>query len=136
MPVHRGLTIRKCGDQHGPPPTALRILLVEDNDMIGVLLSDMLEGLGHTICATARTETDAVAAAIHHLPDLLIVDVKLKQGTGISAVERIMRVRPFRHFFITGEGTHAVTSEAIVLQKPFREAELIQAIEQAAAPIP
>lgn len=130
MLVHRGLTHRKIGAPDSPRPAALRILLVEDNDMIGILLSDMLEGLGHSICATACTEVEAIAAAMRHEPDLLIVDVKLKRGTGVAAMREITRVQPVPHFFITGEGIHAVTSAAIVLQKPFKEADLIRAIEQ------
>jgi CheY-like chemotaxis protein len=128
--MHRGLTISKVGVSERLLPTALRILLVEDNDMIAILLSDLLEGLGHVICSIARTESEAISAAIRHEPDILIVDVKLKQGTGVSAVREITRIRPFPHFFITGEGIHAVKSEAIVLQKPFREADLMRAIEQ------
>ena len=34
----------------------LRILVVEDDALIGMLLADMLDAMGHTVCAVARTQ--------------------------------------------------------------------------------
>lgn len=56
---------------------ALRILLVEDDANIRMVLAETLEGLGHSICAMAATETEAVAAAGICTPDLMIVDIEL-----------------------------------------------------------
>ena len=42
---------------------ALRTLVVEDDAMIGELLAEALEGLGHTVCAVESNVADAVAAA-------------------------------------------------------------------------
>jgi CheY-like chemotaxis protein len=53
---------------------ALRTLVIEDDAIIGGLLAETLEGLGHTVCALERNVANAVAAASHWRPDLMIVD--------------------------------------------------------------
>jgi two-component system, response regulator PdtaR len=113
--------------------TPLNILVVEDDSMIGMLLSDMLTGLGHSVCAVERTEAGAVAAATRFQPDLMIVDIHLKVGSGISAVEAVLRDRVIPHVFVTGDryGTQRRAPGDIVIEKPFRERDLLEAIERA-----
>jgi CheY-like chemotaxis protein len=106
---------------------------MEDDAMIGGLLAEVLAGLGHDVCAIASSEHDAVAAAARCRPDLMIVDVHLSVGDGVSAVARILRTGRIPHFFITGEAVQTVTLGAIVLQKPFREIDVVRAIERATA---
>ena len=72
---------------------ALRTLVVEDDAMIGGLLAETLEGLGHTVCAVKRNLADATAAASHWRPDLMIVDVGLGEASGIAAVKEILEQR-------------------------------------------
>jgi CheY-like chemotaxis protein len=64
---------------------ALRVLLIEDNALIAVLLAEQLAEMGHDVCATAATEADAVTAASRYKPDLMIVDAGLGGGSGVSA---------------------------------------------------
>ncbi|MEO9190769.1 MAG: response regulator [Acetobacteraceae bacterium] len=109
----------------------LSILLVEDDAMIGALLAEMLAGLGYKIGAIQATEEGAVAAAARHKPDLMIVDIRLAEGTGIAAVERITQTGPIPHVFMSGLGRLAGTPGAVLLTKPFREADLIRAIARA-----
>src|ERR1700722_4237230 len=68
---------------------ALRVLVVEDDAMIGVLLGEMLEGMGYGVCGIEATEGDAVTAAARYKPDLMIVDVHLGEGSGVSAIDTI-----------------------------------------------
>jgi two-component system, response regulator PdtaR len=113
--------------------TPLNILVVEDDIMIGMLLSDMLTGLGHRVCAVERTEAGTVAAAARFRPDLMIVDIHLKIGNGISAVEAVLRDRFIPHVFVTGDryGTQRRSPGDIVIEKPFRERDLLEAIKRA-----
>jgi CheY-like chemotaxis protein len=109
---------------------ALNILVVEDDPLIGLLLSEMLTELGFAVCAVATTEDEAVALAALYRPGLLIVDQHLKQGSGISAMQRIARDGPIPCVFMSGapaDGTEGIQ----MLQKPFLEADLIRAIRQA-----
>ena len=109
----------------------LSILLVEDDALIGSLLADMLAGLGHETGSIQTTEESAAAAAARYKPDLMIVDVRLANGNGVSAVERITRAGPIPHVFMSGLGPLAAPRNAVVLRKPFFEADLIRAIAHA-----
>ena len=111
--------------------TALRVIVVEDDCVISMLLAETLAELGYHVCAVEATEAGAVAAAARHRPDLMIVDMHLASGSGPSAVAAIARAEPVPHVFITGAGLQVLAPDAVVLSKPFREADLVQAIERA-----
>jgi two-component system, response regulator PdtaR len=111
----------------------LRVLVIEDNALIASLLAEAVEDLGHIVCAIAVTETEAVAQALTYQPDLMIVDASLADGSGISAVETILRTHFVPHLFVTGNGREvkALHPDAVILEKPFFVPELIRAIERA-----
>jgi CheY-like chemotaxis protein len=111
----------------------LRVLVIEDDVFIGLLLGEMLAELGHEVCGLERTEAGAVAAALRHLPDLLIVDAQLAKGSGIAAVAQIWRSRPVPYLFISGGSRRALGAEAIMLEKPFDDSALARAIDQVLA---
>jgi DNA-binding response OmpR family regulator len=112
---------------------ALRILVIEDNAMIGMHLAEMLEEMGHGVCAIEATQAAAVTAALRYRPDLMIVDVRLGDGSGVSAVEEIFRTGSVPHLFVSGDisAVKALRPGAVVIQKPFREADLTRAIQGA-----
>ena len=111
-----------------------RILVVEDDAIIGLLLAETLASLGHDVCAVEATEAGAVAAAALHRPDLMIVDVSLADGSGIAAMKQINRAAPVPHLFMSGHTRHVAIHGAVLLTKPFRETDLVQAIGRALAP--
>jgi two-component system, response regulator PdtaR len=113
--------------------TALRVLVVEDDAIIGALLAEMLEGMGHDVCAVEATEADAVTAAARWRPDLMIVDVRLGEGSGVSAVDEIHRAGPIPHVFVSADisGLHTLRPGAAMIQKPYREADLARVIRRA-----
>ena len=118
---------------------ALRTLVVEDDAMIGGLLAETLEGLGHAVCAVETDVAKAVAAASHWRPDLMIVDVGLGEASGIVAVKEILRNGFVPHVFVTGGALRGTSlgAESVLIQKPFRVSDLEQAIQRAlsAAPV-
>ncbi len=114
--------------------TPLRILVVEDDVLIASLLSDMLAEMGHKVCAVAATEAEAVVSAEVVAPDLVIADARLRVGSGIAAVRRMLLCRPVAHIFVTGERRRAVPQGAPLLLKPFTRAALVHAIDRVLAP--
>ena len=112
---------------------ALRTLVVEDDAMIGELLEETLEGLGHTVCAVESNVANAVAAASHWHPDLMIVDIGLGEASGIAAVKEILRRGFVPHLFVTGDTVRgmALGPETVLIQKPFRVSDLERAIQRA-----
>ena len=117
---------------------ALRILVVEDDAMIGGLLAETLEDLGHIVCAIETKAANAVAAAARHHPDLMIVDVGLGEASGIAAVNEILRSGYVPHVFVTGDALRDLSlgPNAVLIQKPFREPDIVRAIERARAAAP
>jgi CheY-like chemotaxis protein len=111
--------------------TALRILLVEDDENIRAVLAEVLESLGHSVCGTAATESEAVIAAAKCMPDLMIVDIGLASGSGVAAVAHILQTGHVPHLFKSGVRPEYLANGAPVLRKPFSEAELIRSIEAA-----
>ena len=103
---------------------ALRILVVEDDALIGMLLAEVLVEMGHEVCAIEANEADAVAAAARCRPDLMIVDARLGDESGIAAVDEILGTGPVPHMFISGDPA------AVVVQKPFREPDLALAMQE------
>ena len=108
-----------------------RVLVVEDDAVIAMLLSEVLTGMGHDVCAIEGTEADAVAAAGRCRPDLMIVDARLGEGSGVAAVEAILRGGFVPHLFVSGDAlrVRALRPDALVIQKPYREADLAHAIQ-------
>jgi two-component system, response regulator PdtaR len=112
---------------------ALRTLVVEDDAMIRGLLAETLEGLGHTVCAVESNVANAVAAASHWRPDLMIVDIGLGEASGIVAVKEILRRGFVPHLFVTGDTVRGIPlgPETVLIQKPFRVSDLERAIQRA-----
>jgi two-component system, response regulator PdtaR len=110
-----------------------RVLVAEDDALIGMLLGETLEDMGHDVCAIVATEADVVAAAARHRPDLMIIDGRLFDGNGVSAVEKILRIGFIPHVFVSGDrsGILARRPGAVVIQKPFGESDLAWAIQRA-----
>ena len=117
---------------------ALRTLVVEDDAIIGGLLAETLEGLGHTVCAVENNVANAVTAASHWRPDLMIVDVGLGEASGIAAVKEILRSGFVPHVFVTGDKVRGMPlgPDTVLIQKPFRVSDLDHAIQRALAAAP
>jgi CheY-like chemotaxis protein len=115
------------------PMTALRILIVEDEAIVAMLFADLLVAMGYEVCAIEATEAGAIAAAVRCRPDLMIVDVHLMNGSGASAVAAILRAGFVPHVFVSGDPLRErpFALGSVVLQKPFRESDLVRAIQSA-----
>jgi CheY-like chemotaxis protein len=87
----------------------------------------------HLVCGTVGTEAAAVSEAARLKPDLMLVDARLDGGSGISAVDRICIAGFVPHVFVTGDvnSVKANRPQATILQKPFNEKRLEQAIARA-----
>ena len=111
----------------------LRILVVEDDLLIGPIFAEMLEELGHFVCAVAVDSARALIAATRCHPDLMIVDVRLGDESGIDVVRQILRERLVPHVFVTGDQLDNLSlgPDAIVVQKPFHESDIVAAIDRA-----
>jgi two-component system, response regulator PdtaR len=117
----------------------VRILVAEDETIIRLDLIELLKNAGHDVCAEARDGSEAVELAREHEPDLAILDVKMPKLDGIEAARRIMDERPIPIVMLTAYGQSELVGRAVeagvfgYLVKPFRESDLLPAIQTASA---
>jgi response regulator NasT len=116
-----------------------RILIAEDESLIRLDLRQLLESAGFDVCAEARDGEEAVQLARSQQPDLAVLDVKMPRLDGIEAARRILDERPIPIVMLTAYAEQELVSRAIeagvfgYLVKPFRETDLLPAIETARA---
>jgi CheY-like chemotaxis protein len=115
----------------------VRILIAEDDALIAMFLEELLDAMGHKVCAVVCDQAEVVAAAALHVPDVMIVDEGLREGSGIAAVAEILKTGFIPHIFATGNHHRVLdrNPDAIVLQKPYTAQELSRAIERALQPL-
>ncbi len=109
----------------------IRILVVEDDAMIGTLLSEMLSTMGYEVYPLEATEAGAIAAAERYQPDLVMMDAHLGRESGVSAIGQIIKARPVPYLFMSGSSVAGGWADAVTLKKPFRESDLRYAIGRA-----
>jgi response regulator NasT len=116
-----------------------RILVAEDETIIRLDLRALLEHSGFEVCAEAQDGEQAVELARSEQPDLALLDVKMPKLDGIDAARRILDERPIPIVMVTAYGEQELVSRAVeagvfgYLVKPFRETDLLPAIETARA---
>ena len=71
-----------------------RMLVVDDEPDIRLLLRIHGESLGHEVVAEAADGREAIEMAREHQPDLIILDVMMPQMTGLEALPTIREVCP------------------------------------------
>jgi CheY-like chemotaxis protein len=113
----------------------MHALIIEDEFLVAMCIEDSLLALGFTSVETAGTEASAISAAQILVPDLITADVRLANGSGIAAIEAILRERSVPVVFITGniEVVQERMPDAVVVQKPFQDETLRIAIARARA---
>ena len=119
----------------GVPPRATRILIVEDELMIRMLLDDMLRELGYTIAAEVGRIDEALDAVKTGGFDVAILDVNLS-GENTAPVAEALAARGVPFVFATGYGEHGLPEafrDRPTLKKPFQMDGLSQVLQSALA---
>lgn len=111
----------------------LRVLVVEDEVAIAMLVEDMLIDLGAVVIGPAGRLAQGKALAESEEVDLAILDVNVA-GESVYPIVDVLARRGIRFIFSTGYGAGGIDPtwrERPVLQKPFSQAELEAALERA-----
>ena len=110
---------------------ALRVFVVEDEPMIRMMVTDMLEELGHRLVAEAGDVEDGAKLAQRADFDLAILDVNLK-GKLVTPVAELIKARGRPIIFATGYGSDGLPEgfrDLPALPKPFQLETLAAAID-------
>jgi CheY-like chemotaxis protein len=103
------------------PPTGLRILVVEDEAIVAMMLEDILTELGHHVVGPIHRVNKALEIAQNDPIDIALLDVQVA-GTEVYAVAERLAERRIPFVFTTGYGKRGLResfSGRPVLQKPF-----------------
>ncbi len=106
-----------------------RILIVEDEPIVAMMLEDMLENLGAIVVGPASSVIEANALIARGLPDAAVLDLNLG-GERSHAVARQLRDKGVPFVFATG---HTLVgdvdfAEATCVQKPYRSEQIAAAL--------
>jgi CheY-like chemotaxis protein len=113
-----------------------RVLIVEDESLVAMLVEDMLVELGCEIAAIAGRVEQGVQFANDLVIDFAVLDLNLS-GENSFPVAAILKARGVPFVFATGYGAAGVPDEwkhTPVIQKPFHMDELETAIARARSP--
>jgi CheY-like chemotaxis protein len=114
--------------------TKQRVLVVEDEMLLGILLEGMLTELGHEVATIAPRVSNALEAVESETFDLAILDVRL-QGESVAPVADALAAKGLPFMFATGYGRSGLPEayrSKLVLQKPFSQSDLQHALESLA----
>ena len=112
-----------------------RVLIVDDECLIAMALSLLIEEMGLTVCATAASADAAIAYAQRDRPSIVLMDVRLQgDKDGVDAAVVIHETVGSKVIYITASGEPATLKRiqadhpSAVLIKPITEQQLQAAI--------
>jgi DNA-binding NtrC family response regulator len=114
----------------------VNIVVLDDEPSIVQMCVTVLQSQGHAV-EGFTSASDALAHLERAAADLLVVDYKMPELTGIDFIKRAWSLRPhMRVVMITAHGTREVIARANetgvnVVLKPFTPGELTKGIAQA-----
>ena len=117
----------------------MRVLIAEDETIIRLDVRALLERAGHEVVGEARDGEEAVALAAELEPDLVVMDVRMPHLDGIEAARAITDRRPVPIVMLTAYAEQDLVTRAseagafAYLVKPFREVDLLPALDTARA---
>jgi CheY-like chemotaxis protein len=113
----------------------LRVLVVEDEGLVAMLLEDMLADLGHEVVAIAARMDRAAELVSTANVDIAILDMNLN-GEHTAPLGSTLAARGVPFIFATGYGRESLPEPlrgATIIQKPFQQGTLDRALRTAMA---
>ncbi len=126
MPHDHSYRSERCMTQF----TGVKVLLVEDEGVVAMMIEDMLEALGCEVVSSIARVTPALEIAAKADIDLAVLDVNVA-GEQVFPVAEVLRDRSIPFLFSTGYGASGLPShfsDRQVLSKPFSDSELQEKI--------
>ena len=133
VPVETARSVAQIMSMDRDPSEPVRLLLVEDEALIALMLEDMVEGMGCAVTGLAPRVALGVAMAETGHFDMAILDVNVA-GENVEPVAERLAARGVPFIFATGYGEAGVPlryRDRPVVAKPFRSEQLEAAIQKA-----
>lgn len=117
----------------------IRLVIADDESLIRMNLKETLVGLGYLVVGEAGDGVSAINLARELRPDLVMMDIKMPKLEGIQAAKILTQEKIAPVLLLTAYSDRELVERAreagVVnyIVKPFRDAELLPAIEIALA---
>jgi DNA-binding response OmpR family regulator len=129
--------LKTPGPQNKAEPSTKRLLVIEDDYAIGVLLRHILEREGYTVevSTSIPAAKETLARALSEL-DLILLDINLPGGTGFEILQIIRETSQIPVLFLSAlkQGNNVERALSLGAQdfivKPFNPKELILRIKR------
>ena len=113
-----------------------KVLIVEDDMIISLVIENMIQELGHEVVAKAASGEEAISLATQFNPDLVLMDIRLKgEMDGIEAVTAIKEKIQTAVIYLTGNSDRVnydrarATDFIDLITKPFTISDLTKSLE-------
>lgn len=94
---------------------SIRVLLVDDHPVVRKGLGMLIEReMDMTICAEAESATDALSAVSEHEPDLVVMDISLKNSNGLGLLKDLHIRAPKLPVLVLSIHDEAVYAERVI----------------------
>jgi diguanylate cyclase (GGDEF)-like protein len=116
-------------------PPGLKVLVLEDDAMVSMLLEDMLEDMGCRVIGPLDAAAATMALIEREAPQVGLLDVHLGAGEKTYGIARVLAGRGIPFAFVTGDGAARLPEEfndRPLLQKPFQIATMVKLVAQLA----
>lgn len=117
----------------------MKVLIADDESIIRMDLKETLEAAGHVVVAEAADGRQAIRLAEELQPDAVLLDVKMPKLSGLTAAKKITQRKIAPCVILTDYRDRTLIEKArtagayTFLTKPFKEPELLAALELAQA---
>ncbi len=118
-----------------PLESGNRVLLVEDEILVAMMMRDILNDLGYAVVGPFSRLSEAMVAAVHDDIDAGIIDINL-DGEFVYPVADVLIARRIPFVFVTGYGVESIDArfgEVPVIKKPVQRQALQQVFAAARA---
>ena len=120
------------------PSTSLKILIVDDNDLMRTLLRGILRSESYQIIGEAKNGLLALEQIERATPDIVFLDVVMPEMDGLEVLQNIKKTHPeVRVIMITGNPSIENVQESIqggacgFIVKPFNTAKVLDTLHKA-----
>ena len=103
---------RPVSNQSSGPAGKRRVLVVEDDTLVGMGLRAQLEKLGHSVVGQAANSAEAQALYREKQPDIVLMDIRLDDTDGITLAGQLLNERRCPMIILSAYGDKELVERA------------------------
>jgi len=117
-----------------------KVIVADDSAFMVSTIKAIIEGMNHTVIATADSGEEAADLCAHLNPDLVLMDILMPGSGGLASLERIKKNKPeIKIIMVSAFGQDSKIREAkekgasAYIRKPFKKEEMVSTVNSVLA---